>query len=240
MSKLAFCPTCGGAVWVRGSELIPTTIDARESIEALARLRAEQAGLDPALVCALIEIESGWNPWAVRYEPGYRWLYPHELVTLDPAVPAEKKLIQEIMDERGWPGTPETETTLQRFSLGPMQAMGATMRERGYNGWLPQLCDPEVNLEWGLKHLLWLKGRIVNCPICDGRGTDWTPQCAICTECESTGKIYMCRSSADLAAAWNAGSVRKTIETGGYEHYVNQDYVDRFLAAMERYKEGGR
>jgi len=197
MSKLGRCPTCGG---------VAIELDGREYLEQLARVRAEEAGLDPALVCALIEMESGWNPWAVRHEPGYRWVYPHKLAALDPAVPAEKKLIQEIMDEHGWPGTPETETTLQRFSLGPMQAMGATMRERGYNGWLPQLCDPEVNLEWGLKHLLWLA---------DGRFGIMLP--------------------VDLAAAWNAGSPRRTA-TG---NYVNQDYVDRFLAAMEKYKEGG-
>jgi len=233
MSKLTFCPTCGGAAWevvnkdiidcpacgagveITGkTELVPTTIDSRKSLEALAWLRATEAGLDPALVCALIEIESGWNPRAVRYEPGYQWLYPHELVTLDPVVPAERGRIKAIMRERGrikaimrergWPGTPETEIAGQHFSWGLLQIMGPVPRDYGFTGWFPELCDPEVNLEWGLKHLLWLKGKYGDDP-------------------------------AVLAAAWNAGSPRRQ-ETG---YFVNQDYVDRFLAAMEKYKEGG-
>ena len=35
----------------------------------LARHIACEHALDPALVCAVIEQESAWNPWAVRYEP---------------------------------------------------------------------------------------------------------------------------------------------------------------------------
>ncbi|PYV72926.1 MAG: hypothetical protein DMG96_24730, partial [Acidobacteria bacterium] len=35
----------------------------------LARKAACAQSLDPALVCAVVEQESGWNPWAMRYEP---------------------------------------------------------------------------------------------------------------------------------------------------------------------------
>ena len=30
--------------------------------------------LDRAPVCALCEVESAWNPWAVRHEAGHEWL----------------------------------------------------------------------------------------------------------------------------------------------------------------------
>ncbi len=36
---------------------------------ALARRAAAAQSLDPALVCAVVEQESAWNPWAIRYEP---------------------------------------------------------------------------------------------------------------------------------------------------------------------------
>ena len=34
----------------------------------LAKRKALQHGLDPTLVCAVVEQESAWNPYAVRYE----------------------------------------------------------------------------------------------------------------------------------------------------------------------------
>src|SRR5207249_9515068 len=36
---------------------------------SLARKTALADSLDPALVCAVVEQESSWNPWAMRYEP---------------------------------------------------------------------------------------------------------------------------------------------------------------------------
>jgi len=39
-------------------------IDAK--LLALAQRAAEAEGLDAALVCAVVEQESGWNPWAMR------------------------------------------------------------------------------------------------------------------------------------------------------------------------------
>jgi soluble lytic murein transglycosylase-like protein len=48
---------------------MPNTVPS-EIIE-LARTIAAAHTLDPALVCAVIEQESAWNPWAVRYEPGF-------------------------------------------------------------------------------------------------------------------------------------------------------------------------
>jgi soluble lytic murein transglycosylase-like protein len=41
-----------------------------KNLVLLAR-RAEEEGLEPALVCAVVEQESNWNPWAIRYEPRF-------------------------------------------------------------------------------------------------------------------------------------------------------------------------
>jgi len=37
--------------------------------------------LDPALVCAVVEQESAWNPWAIRYEPLFFAKYVASLYT---------------------------------------------------------------------------------------------------------------------------------------------------------------
>jgi hypothetical protein len=55
-------------------------IDAK--LLALAQRAAEAEGLDTALVCAVVEQESGWNPWAMRYEPGFFAKYVAPLYTI--------------------------------------------------------------------------------------------------------------------------------------------------------------
>jgi soluble lytic murein transglycosylase-like protein len=47
--------------------MAPTT-----EIVALARTTASAHGLDPALVCAVVEQESAWDADAIRYEPAFR------------------------------------------------------------------------------------------------------------------------------------------------------------------------
>ena len=48
---------------------------------ALAKKWATKYGLDPLIVCAVIEQESGWNPWASRFEPAFEQRY------IKPALP---------------------------------------------------------------------------------------------------------------------------------------------------------
>ena len=96
----------------------------------LARSIAAAHGLDPALVCAVIEQESAWDPWAVRYEPGFMSRYVAPLY-------AAGKLSA-------------TEAYTRAMSWGLMQVMGQVARESGFSGAsLCELCDAAVGLKLG-------------------------------------------------------------------------------------------
>jgi soluble lytic murein transglycosylase-like protein len=95
---------------------------------------AKDHSLDPALVCAIIEQESGWNPWAIRYEPEFMAKYVAPLYT-------NNKISA-------------TEAFARSFSWGLMQVMGQVARENGYSGqFLAGLCDPNQGVTLGCKVL---------------------------------------------------------------------------------------
>lgn len=117
---------------------------------ALARATAEAHQLDAALVCAICEQESAWNPWAIRYEPAF---FAHYIA---PMLEAGQISV--------------TEAQARAFSWGLMQVMGQVAREHYFgaapnpNSSLPpqmhspygpvgaplaQLCDPATGLEIG-------------------------------------------------------------------------------------------
>ena len=97
---------------------------------ALARSAAEQHSLDPALVCAIVEQESAWDPCAIRYEAAFRTRYVAPL------------------------GLPATEEVARSISWGLMQVMGQVAREHGFaEKSLAVLCDPAAALEIGCKVL---------------------------------------------------------------------------------------
>jgi soluble lytic murein transglycosylase-like protein len=100
----------------------------------LARRVAAAHGLEPALVCAVIEQESAWNPWAVRYEPAFLSRYIAPLYTAGKFS--------------------ATEAYTRSMSWGLMQVMGQVARESGFTGKsLGELCDPETCLEFGCRIL---------------------------------------------------------------------------------------
>jgi len=102
-------------------------------IVVLARETAGNYGLDPALVCAVVEQESGWDPWALRFEPIFERRY------IRPALPS----------------APTTEELCLAISWGLMQVMGKTAREHGFRGkFLNALCDPGTGLSIGCIVLL--------------------------------------------------------------------------------------
>ena len=186
----------------------------RDLLTFIARRWAQEYGLDPALVCALCEVESSWIPWAVRHEAGYKWLIDFHRMTLKEAY-SDVSLID--ADQNWWvfevdvihpPGDAHTELLFQQTSWGLLQIMGAVARERGFRGWLTELCDPQVNLEWGCKHLRWM---------IDHNNAYGLPDYRITPE--------------DLAAAWNGGT--RVVVDGKYK---NQSYVDRAVKAMEGYQ----
>jgi soluble lytic murein transglycosylase-like protein len=93
---------------------------------ALAHTTAQNHALDPALVCAVIEQESAWDPHAIRYEPAFRMRYVAPL------------------------GLSPTEEIARSISWGLMQVMGQLARERGFTGrFLSALCDPAAGLDIG-------------------------------------------------------------------------------------------
>jgi len=111
---------------------MPDTV--HPEIIELARHIASEHGLEPALVCAVIEQESAWNPWAVRYEPGFLSRYVAPLYTAG-------KLSA-------------TEAYTRAMSWGLMQIMGQAARECGFEEpSLAELCDPAAGVEWGCRLL---------------------------------------------------------------------------------------
>lgn len=103
---------------------------------ALAKVKAAEHGLDPALLCAVCEHESvGWNQYAIRYEPAFFARYIH---------PAH-------------PDKPSTDDMLSAMSFGLGQIMGEVAQELGFvpkfPNWHAALFEPEVNLEYTCRKL---------------------------------------------------------------------------------------
>jgi soluble lytic murein transglycosylase-like protein len=99
-------------------------------LTAVARDAATRHSLDPALVCAVIEQESAWDPHAIRYEPGFRLRYVAPL------------------------RLPPSEEIARSISWGLMQVMGQVAREHEFSGkFLSALCDPATGIEIGCRVL---------------------------------------------------------------------------------------
>lgn len=104
---------------------------------------AEYRSLPPALVTAIVSVESDFNPAAIRYEPAFYARY-----------------ILGGMFKPIYPCSKETEAHARATSWGLMQVMGQTARERGFSGtFLSELCDPASGLYWGCKHLDYLRSK---------------------------------------------------------------------------------
>lgn len=109
--------------------LVLDTVDARKQF---ARKWATVHGLETAIVCAVCEQESGWNPYAMRFEPGFLRTY------VKPADPLK----------------PTTLEIAKACSWGLMQIMGLTAIECGWKGlFLSDLCDPDRAVDFGCRKL---------------------------------------------------------------------------------------
>jgi soluble lytic murein transglycosylase-like protein len=98
---------------------------------ALAAKYAAKYALETAIVAAVCEQESAWNPFAIRWEPGF---YNKYVVGMNLSDATEKQM-------RG-------------VSFGLMQVMGQVARELGFQGrFLTQLCDPDIGVDVGCRKL---------------------------------------------------------------------------------------
>jgi soluble lytic murein transglycosylase-like protein len=91
--------------------------------------------LDPLLVKAIIIQESGGNPYALRYEPDYDYLFDNSLYSHLLGV------------------TLNTEIITQKCSWGLSQMMGGVLRELGFKGHMGEQFVPETNIAWTCKKL---------------------------------------------------------------------------------------
>ena len=107
-----------------------TDLSTNDARVGLAKKWATKYGLDPFIVCAVIEQESGWNPWAMRFEPAFLARYISGM------------------------NLEATEAQARATSFGLMQIMGQVAREKGFQSkYLTQLCDPDVGVELGCRKL---------------------------------------------------------------------------------------
>src|SRR5271154_1200653 len=132
-----YCPRRAGSAlrgFARQQWKPPQVMSVTPDILALAKRSAISYALDPALVCAVVEQESSWNTWAMRYEPAFFAKYVASLYT-------NNKITASEAYARG-------------FSWGLMQVMGQVARETGFDApFLSALCDPEQGLLTGCKVL---------------------------------------------------------------------------------------
>jgi len=122
--------------------------------------------LEPTVIVAQVQVESGGDTYAWNPEPRYHWLWdvkqnkPFRAVTLN-----EMASETPPKDFPCLAGDPDQEWWAQQCSWGLLQVMGALAREMGFKGvYLTELCDPVVGLTLGCKHLsellAWAKGDI--------------------------------------------------------------------------------
>lgn len=89
---------------------------------------AKENNVPVNLLLAFIQTESGGNRYATRFEPAFTHLFHVREISSNLLI------------------TPITEEVHQKTSWGLGQIMGAVCREWGFQGHLPEMCDPKLNL----------------------------------------------------------------------------------------------
>lgn len=126
-------------------------------------IAAGRYDLDPDLVQAIVEQESGYDPAAWNPEPRYRWLWDVRANTKFRALTlAEIAAKSPPADFHALAGDADQEWVAQQASWGLMQIIGANAREHGFRGsYLPELTrDVALNLDVGCRifaeHVAWV------------------------------------------------------------------------------------
>lgn len=111
-------------------------MDIPNEIEEIIMAEFVSSDVDQNILKSILEQESHFNPYVLRYEPTYNYL-------LNPNHYAQKLLI-----------TVPTETMTQKMSWGLGQIMGGLARELGFEDHMGHLLRPEINIEYVCKYLL--------------------------------------------------------------------------------------
>lgn len=118
----------------------------KSELESYIEKYASKYTLERGLIYGVIMAESGGDIFAVRYEPGWKYI-------LHPGTYAEKNRV-----------SVQTEIHLQKCSWGLMQVMGTVARELGYEDSLLAISDPDLAIDLGCKKLRQLFDRHKNIP----------------------------------------------------------------------------
>lgn len=175
---------------------------ARSAYSNILFLLCQKLKIPTRIAMAMIQVESGGNPYAWNPEPRYRYLV--DARTSKPFRKLTRDEARAKMPPKDFPTCPDiyedqdAEWWGQQASWGLLQVMGAVAREYGFKRHFPALCDPEEGLEYGLQHFARLRDRFI---VTDG----WD----------------------GVIAAYNAGSPRRDDEG----LFVNQRYLEKVLSA---------
>lgn len=102
--------------------------------------KAKKHNLDPALIAAIVIVESSGNPWAIRVEPAFWRRYGNNY----------HKIIEPSHPARVWLKYPD----VFACSYGLMQIMFGVAVEHGCRVSFPtELLKPDINLEFGCRIL---------------------------------------------------------------------------------------
>lgn len=91
--------------------------------------------LPSKLLQSVCLVESGMNPYAIRFEPGWKYFKDHEI---------KAKQFNTTID---------TMRMMYATSFGLCQVMGAVYYDFGGTGFATQLIDPEVNISYASRIL---------------------------------------------------------------------------------------
>lgn len=113
----------------------------------LIKMVCEDEGFeDWCLIAAIAKKESGFDTWALRYEPGFfdRYIKDLSRKEVERLAPSVAKGLLSL----------DTEKRMMATSWGLMQVMGVVARENGFRGrYLSELCEPEIGVAMGIKYL---------------------------------------------------------------------------------------
>jgi|SRR6185503_7139703 len=150
-----------------------------DEIKNAVEVCSYQYQLPANLVLAICQIESSFDPWAFRYEPQYKYLLGD-------------RLTMSLTEKFG-----------QMCSWGLMQVMGGVAREHGYKGPLPQLCLPDLGVNYGCKHLQKFFLKYKNYPDAIASYNAGSPR-----RLEAGGDYVNQYYVKNVQAAWNAFDVK--------------------------------